>query len=87
MKLVLFAVVVLYLAVQGETLKVITIEHGDYGVNCTALAYSGNCDFYTKCVEAKFLCGSNGYPLDYGDKYCRRFSNSSNCFTSDVSQH
>ena len=53
--------------------------------DCTALANAGNCDFYTQCVEERFQCGSNGYPLGYGDTYCRRFQNQSSCFTSTVS--
>ena len=53
--------------------------------NCTALANAGNCDFYTQCVEPRFQCGTNGYPLAYGDRYCRRFKNNKNCFTSAVS--
>ena len=72
MKLLLFATV-FYLAV---TVK---------GQDCTALANAGNCDFYTQCVEARFQCGNEGYPLAYGDKYCRRFTNEQSCFTSAVS--
>ena len=53
--------------------------------DCTALANAGNCGFYTRCVETKFQCGTNGYPLAYGDRYCRRFENKQNCFTSAVS--
>ena len=54
--------------------------------NCTALANAGNCDFYTQCVEPRFQCGSSGYPLGYGDKYCRKFGEESICFTSSVSR-
>ena len=53
--------------------------------NCTALANDGNCDFYTQCVEPKSQCGTNGYPLAYGNKYCHRFVNERSCFTSAVS--
>ena len=53
--------------------------------DCTALANAGNCDFYTQCVEPRFKCGAKGYPLGYGDKYCRRFVNKRSCFTSAVS--
>lgn len=53
--------------------------------NCTALANAGNCDFYTQCVEPKFQCDTSGYPLAYGDRYCRRFTNGQSCFTSAVS--
>ena len=53
--------------------------------DCTALANAGNCDFYTQCVESRFQCGNSGYPLGYGDRYCRKFQQQSNCFTSSVS--
>ena len=53
--------------------------------DCTALANAGNCGFYAQCAETKFQCGTNGYPLAYGDRYCRRFENKQNCFTSAVS--
>jgi hypothetical protein len=53
--------------------------------DCTALANTGNCDFYTQCVEPKFQCGSDGYPLGYGNRYCNKFDEESNCFTQEVS--
>ena len=53
--------------------------------DCTALANASNCDFYTLCVEPRLQCGTNGYPLVYGDRYCRRFKNKHSCFTSGVS--
>ena len=72
MMLLVFSVV-LYLTV--------TVEAQD----CTALANNGSCDFYTQCVEPRFKCGANGYPLAYGDRYCRRFTNKTSCFTTAVS--
>ena len=53
--------------------------------DCTALANASNCDFYTQCVESRFQCGTNGYPLAYGDRYCHKFTNKQSCFTSAVS--
>ena len=53
--------------------------------NCTVLANTGNCDFYTQCVELRFQCGTNGYPLAYGDRYCHRLNNNQSCLTSAVS--
>ena len=53
--------------------------------DCTALANDGNCDFYTQCVEPKFQCGTNGYPLAYGNRYCRDLANKQGCFTPEVS--
>jgi hypothetical protein len=34
----------------------------------------GTCGFYTQCLEPKFSCGPDGYPVGYGDKYCNKFS-------------
>jgi hypothetical protein len=31
-----------------------------------------DCSFYAECVEARYHCGSTGYPLDYGQKYCQK---------------
>ena len=53
--------------------------------DCTALVNANNCDFYTQCVEPRFQCGTNGYPLAYGDRYCRHLKNNQSCFTSAVS--
>ena len=52
---------------------------------CKVLANDGNCDFYTKCVEPRFQCEDNGYPIAYGDRYCNLFTNKQSCFTSAVS--
>ena len=74
MKLLLFAVV-FCLAVTGKAQE----------CRCQALANAGNCDFYTQCVEPRFHCGINGYPLAYGYRYCHHFRNNQSCFTSAVS--
>ena len=43
--------------------------------NPTAIADTPmNCDFYTDCLEAKFQCGAEGYPIGYGDRYCNKFT-------------
>ncbi len=34
---------------------------------------SVDCDFYPSCLEERFQCGPEGYPIDYGQKYCERF--------------
>ena len=52
---------------------------------CVAQANAGNCSFYTECVEQKFQCETNGYPLAYGDRYCNLFTNRQRCFTNTVS--
>jgi len=32
-----------------------------------------DCSFYVACLEAAKPCGSEGYAVGYGDKYCNRF--------------
>ena len=48
---------------------------GSYCANdttCTNKANRGDCEFYT-CFENRRNCGSQGYMLGYGRKYCYRF--------------
>jgi len=33
-----------------------------------------DCKFYPNCLEAKYQCGPNGYPLAYGENYCSRYT-------------
>ncbi|PPQ79092.1 hypothetical protein CVT26_004052 [Gymnopilus dilepis] len=33
----------------------------------------GHCEFYRACLESKFHCGPDGYPLGYGEKFCQKF--------------
>lgn len=35
--------------------------------------YNSDCEWYVNCLEERFHCGENGYPLGYGYKYCTRF--------------
>lgn len=44
----------------------------DVRSECTDWAHNGTCDFYD-CFEQRFPCGSSGYALGYGGKYCRKF--------------
>ena len=32
------------------------------------------CNFYPDCLESKYHCGSSGYPIGYGLKYCEAFT-------------
>ena len=75
---------ILYAAVVVYGLSVLVGVTTAQNVDCAALANAGNCDFYTECVEAKFQCGAEGYPIGYGDKYCRRFEDNLDCFTPNV---
>lgn len=44
-----------------------------FAVDCNEPAKSLSCDYYRTCVESRFQCGINGYPLGYGEKYCLKF--------------
>jgi len=37
------------------------------------LSLNTDCEFYKSCLEAKYTCGNNGYPIGYGYKYCNKF--------------
>ena len=69
------------------TLVLFTAHHGIIVAadNCQDMAAKGICSFYPQCVESRFPCGSNGYALGYGNKYCNIFVEDVNCYTSDVS--
>ena len=55
-------------------------------VDCQQLANDMNsCDFYPKCLEATSPCGSSGYALGYGGKYCTKFGEDSSQFDAAVS--
>jgi hypothetical protein len=41
--------------------------------DCNALRLKGTCDYYQACLEEKYHCGPNGYPVGYGFKYCSKF--------------
>lgn len=56
----------------------------DVSSDCEALGASGNCSFYD-CFEQRFQCGSHGYALAYGGKYCRRLEGARDAFTDAVS--
>ncbi|KAJ7772014.1 hypothetical protein DFH07DRAFT_213308 [Mycena maculata] len=32
-----------------------------------------SCTFYADCLESRYHCGPDGYPLGYGQKYCLKF--------------
>lgn len=40
---------------------------------CVDSVTQHDCDFYSKCLEPKFQCGAEGYPMGYGFKYCSKF--------------
>jgi len=34
----------------------------------------GQCSFYEDCLETRYHCGPDDYPLGYGKKYCNKFN-------------
>ncbi|TFK50704.1 hypothetical protein OE88DRAFT_287234 [Heliocybe sulcata] len=42
-------------------------------VDCASPPYD-SCAFYLECLESRFHCGPDGYPLGYGLKFCTKFS-------------
>ena len=51
---------------------------------CPVEPAADSCQLY-KCVETEAQCGDEGYPLAYGERYCRRFLNlcDETLFTAD----
>ncbi|KAL4446467.1 hypothetical protein ABPG74_001208 [Tetrahymena malaccensis] len=41
-----------------------------------------DCGWYTNCLENAYNCGSDGYPVGYGYKYCSRFVEKYNNFSA-----
>lgn len=35
---------------------------------------ANDCSFYRKCVQKKFNCAHEEYPIGYGEKYCNKFN-------------
>ncbi|CAB4397273.1 unnamed protein product [Rhizophagus irregularis] len=50
--------------------------------NCSRPSLN-SCNFYTDCLEKKFNCGINGYPIRYGSMNCEKFANAINRFSND----
>jgi len=52
---------------------------------CVSLASKGDCNFYDHCIEKwTQTCGSSGYALGYGGKYCRKFADNQQLFNEAV---
>lgn len=58
-------------------------SYGEVPASCFRPRTSLSCEFYSDCMEKQFQCGSQGYPLQYGQKYCERFKslNTSNSYS------
>ena len=53
--------------------------------DCSQLVESGDCTFYSACVEDRIPCGHLGYALNYGKRYCEAFGVHNSHFTNSVS--
>ena len=53
--------------------------------DCSQLAESGDCTFYSSCVEDQIPCGDLGYALNYGKRYCEAFAAHRDNFNDNVS--
>jgi hypothetical protein len=59
-------------------------ESCDYIPDTDYLSNVGDCNFYNE-LEKEKKCGSNGYLIKYGLKYCKKFGENINDFNADVS--
>ena len=48
--------------------------NADFSESCPRQSIPNTCVFYDKCLEEKNECGLQGYPIDYGLKYCNEFN-------------
>ena len=55
--------------------------------DCETLVSQGDCSFYRECVEERIPGGETGYALGYGEKYCKRFDETLDCFESEVNKN
>lgn len=40
------------------------------------------CGFYANCLESRYHCGPDGYPIGYGQHYCQKFSDNRALFNT-----
>lgn len=48
---------------------------------CQSTIENFSCEFYKLCLEDKYDCGPDGYPVGYGYKYCSKFVSFLNDFS------
>lgn len=44
------------------------------------------CAFYANCLEPRYQCGPEGYPIGYGQNYCQKFSDNRTLFDATGTQ-
>lgn len=65
-----------FIGLIAITLLVLASNASELPDECfTTLVEGSDCEWYAKCLEAKYHCGAKGYPLGYGQVYCHKFSN------------
>ena len=74
----------LNLLLVGACLPLAIVDSQLTTIECTNLAQSANCSFYTECVERNMSCGPSGYALGYGYPFCEAIEELSSQFTPEV---
>ena len=72
-----------FIVVSVLLLQVVLCQSQD----CQHLADSGDCRFYSSCMEERIPCGDSGYALNYGKRYCEAFEQCDGLYTTEVSTH
>ncbi len=44
-----------------------------FALDCNNPGATLSCDYYRQCLEPRFKCGETGYPIGYGERYCKKF--------------
>ena len=44
------------------------------------------CAFYANCLESRYHCGPDGFPIGYGQYYCQKFSDDRGMFDAQGQQ-
>ncbi|KAF5379449.1 hypothetical protein D9615_006576 [Tricholomella constricta] len=77
---VLFSMLVTLLIIGSLTPSTLTVSafptsHGSRQTNniCTNPPRD-SCAFYADCLESKYHCGPEGYPIGFGQSFCEKFS-------------
>ncbi|ORZ08670.1 hypothetical protein BCR42DRAFT_424660 [Absidia repens] len=59
-------------------MMLVSFCHGD--LDCSSPP-PGSCAFYAECLESKYHCGTAGYPIGYGQKFCEVFEREADKFS------
>ena len=71
--------------VEADFWQVVPVTNANLNENSNSTLCSnpvrGQCSFYEDCLETRYHCGADGYPLGYGKKYCNKFNAASDQFS------